>query len=144
MRLSDTKIYRRWQSMIQRCRDPNSIRWPHYGGRGIKVCDRWHKFDNFIADMGIPKEGMQIDRIDNNGNYEPSNCRWTTLKENNRNKQNHAFITAFGETLPRSVWCERFQIPTCTLRDRIAGGWPAELALTMERMPHNLCRRYDE
>ena len=68
--------------MKQRCTNPSNKNWKHYGERGITVCERWSKFSNFLADMGEAPKGMQIDRIDNDGNYEPSNCRWVTPKEN--------------------------------------------------------------
>lgn len=129
--MSGTKIHRRWRSMIQRCRDPNNNRWKYYGGKGIKVCERWLKFENFLADMGEAPSGMTIDRIDSAGNYEPSNCRWSSYTEQNRHRSNTIFITAFGQTKPRGEWCQEFNIDSCTLRDRIKAGWPAELALNL-------------
>ena len=80
--------YNSWYGMLQRCENPNHSSYDHYGGRGIKVCTRWHKFENFYADMGRkPGPGYSIDRIDNDGDYEPDNCRWATVKEQNMNQR---------------------------------------------------------
>lgn len=80
-----TKTYKAWQAIHQRCNNPNSPAYEDYGGRGITVCEQWNTFENFLEDMGEGPEGLTIDRKDNDGNYEPGNCRWATPKEQNRN-----------------------------------------------------------
>lgn len=79
--------YVSWQKMKSRCRDKSRHNYKHYGGRGICVCERWQKFENFLYDMGERPVGMFLDRIDNDGNYEPMNCQWATRSENERNKR---------------------------------------------------------
>lgn len=93
----ETTEYRVWKGIIQRCTNPKRLSWRYYGGRGITVCDRWRfSFENFLADMGPRPAGRSIDRIDNDGNYEPGNCRWATCKEQRANRSDSQTVVAVG------------------------------------------------
>ena len=120
------------KDMIERCRRATNRLYHRYGGRGIVVCERWlASFWNFLADMGGCPPGHTLDRKDNDGNYEPGNCRWATTKEQAVNKCVTRFLTFRGETLPTSVWAERLGIPRGVLYYRVGKrSWPVERALT--------------
>lgn len=118
--------------MLQRCRNPNVKTYPYYGGRGIKVCAQWNKFENFYADMGDRPDGMAIDRIDTNGNYEPSNCRWATRREQSNNLRSNVRYTFNGESLTIPAWSRKqgMSVGALDYRLRVAK-WPVEMALTI-------------
>ncbi len=100
-----TRTYNIWQNVRQRCENPRYPRYSDYGGRGIAVCDRWKRFENFLADMGEAPSDKSIDRWpDNNGNYEPDNCRWATRVEQANNKRNNRLITQDGVTKTLTQW----------------------------------------
>ena len=121
-----------WQGMLNRCALPCPSNVACYGARGISVCDRWREsFANFLSDMGRrPTLKHSIDRIDVSGNYEPSNCRWATPKEQGRNKRNNHMIAHNGETKCVAEWAEILGVKARTIRDRLARGWSADAALT--------------
>lgn len=126
-----TPAYRIWESMYRRCNLPSQSSYPLYGGRGISVCERWRTFDNFVADMGEPAEGMSLDRIDSNGNYEPGNCRWVPLDAQMRNKRCNVNLTFQGETMCLAEWARKVGLKPKTLRARIYDhGLSVEAALT--------------
>lgn len=127
------KEYTAWNAIRARCCNPNSIQYADYGGRGVLMCDRWKEsFESFLADMGPkPGPGYSIDRFpDNNGNYEPGNCRWATRTEQNRNKRNNRMLTFNGVTKSMAQWAEETGISYFVLRSRKQRGWSDEDALT--------------
>jgi hypothetical protein len=118
-----TRTYKSWNAMRERCSNSSASNYADYGGRGIVVCDRWSTFENFLADMGERPEGMTLDRKDTSGNYEPSNCRWATPTEQQRNRAFTSKLTYRGETKALVAWCEEFGISPALLRQRIGKGW---------------------
>jgi hypothetical protein len=135
--LKRTTEYYIWSAMIERCYNPNSNRYSDYGGRGITVCDEWRSdFRKFLAYMGKRPLKHSIDRIDNNGNYEPGNCRWATAKEQGRNTRKTIMISFDGERLPLSDWAERLGIRAAAVHRRMKKGLSAEdaLKLTVEKL----------
>lgn len=127
-----TLEYKSWCAMIQRCLNPNNDAYYRYGGAGIAICDRWLSFPNFAADMG-PRPGREysIERINNSGNYEPSNCRWATVKEQSNNRKSNRVIAHDGLVLTVSQWAERLGMQGQTIAKRIdIWNWPIERALS--------------
>ena len=130
--MSKTKIYGAWGNMRKRCYNIKNKEYKNYGGRGINICDEWNNektglinFYNWSMANGY-KEDLTIDRKDVNGNYEPSNCRWATYKEQANNKRNNHYITYKNETNTVTEWSEKLGIKRKTLDWRIANGWTTE------------------
>jgi hypothetical protein len=112
--------YAVWEAMIGRCFNANHPQFNDYGGRGITVCEQWRNFATFYQDMGArPTSNHSIDRINNEGNYEPTNCRWTTVDKQSRNKRNNHFLTLNGVTMCLSDWAQRGNISPGLLSYRI-------------------------
>lgn len=124
------RVYVIWQSMRQRCEDPNGRSYARYGGRGIKVCARWKRFENFLADMGEPPVGHTIERKNNNRGYSPSNCIWLPAAKQQWNTRKVRLLTHAGKTQPLEVWERELGMGSRTLHDRLARGWSVERALT--------------
>ena len=133
-----SNIYRRWQHMVQRCHNPNDRDYTRYGDKYISVCDRWRigddlatGFEYFLQDMGLPPDqSYSIDRIDVYGNYEPSNCRWATPKEQANNRSNTKFLTIDGVTKPLSAWSSEYGIGSKTVLYRLKQGLTHKQAVT--------------
>lgn len=121
--------YSRWNSMKARCSNPTNARYKDWGGRGITVCDRWDRFEDFLEDMGPAPDGMSIERIDNNGNYEPGNCKWATRNEQARNTRRTRLITIDGITACAKDHSDRLGINYDTLKWRLRHGWSADDAV---------------
>lgn len=120
-----------WYSMHTRCYSPGFIGYESYGEKGITVCQRWHDYDNFVADMGPrPSRDHSIDRIDNDGNYEPDNCRWATMTEQARNRSHNNYVTAFGKTQCITAWAAEVGLRPCVIGARLRLGWSPVKALT--------------
>ncbi len=129
--LRTTPIYNIWSRMKQRCCNPNYSGFHNYGGRGIKVCKRWEdSFENFYADMGDRPKSLSIERIDNNANYEPNNCKWATRKEQSSNTRKNVFLTYNGEIMIIAQWERKYGINQGALKYRIKAGWNMHRALT--------------
>lgn len=126
--LYQTPIYKSWSNMISRCYNHNVTHYDRYGGRGIIVCDKWKTFEGFLKDMQSTYiNGLQIDRKNNDGNYEPGNCRWADGKTQCRNRSNNTFLTLNGETKTVAEWTELSGLKSSTFRQRLYGyKWPLE------------------
>lgn len=129
--------YNVFATMHARCYNPNNEKYQRYGKRGIAIDDRWHKFENFIADMGQrPSPAHQIERRDNNGNYGPSNCKWATPTEQARNRSSNRLITIDGVTECVAKWAETSNLRQGTLLARLNSGWSTDrLLLPLIRKP---------
>jgi hypothetical protein len=127
----DKRMYGIWRDMIRRCFQPNRKGYNHYGGRGITVCDRWRDYDKWREDIGEIPVGMSMDRIDNDGNYEPGNVRIVASIVQNNNTRGNRKITAFGKTQTLMQWSREMGIDRKTISNRIDAGIAPESAMTI-------------
>jgi hypothetical protein len=137
--MSGTPTHLAWISMRQRCNNPNSTAFADYGGRGIKVCDRWQEsFANFVADMGVRPPRHSLERIENNGNYEPGNCRWATQRDQMNNRRCNRFIEIDGKRQTLAQWLRETGMTGERFFDRVKHGWSVEDAIKRPlRKQHN-------
>lgn len=132
----ESKTYRSWKAMVQRCTNTNNPGYKNYGGRKITICYRWSNknplgFQNFLEDMGERPKGKSIDRIKNNKGYHKNNCKWSTGKEQSRNQRTNHLLKYNGKKLCIIEWAEITGISKETIRARIRLGWPIKKALTI-------------
>lgn len=131
---TESLIYRRWAAMMQRCYNKNNHNYFNYGGRGILVCESWHKFENFYADMGDPPNNqLTLDRIDNNKGYSRDNCRWATKKEQGRNKRTTLLFNCDGEKKTLLELAEKLKITPEALQRRLKIGLEFEEAISLRK-----------
>lgn len=132
--MCDSPTYQSWSAMKDRCLNAQNHSFSFYGKRGIVICERWLRFENFLEDMGERPEGMTLDRYpDNNGDYEPNNCRWATPKQQAHNRRDNRLIEAFGETKTLTGWSEdsRCRVIFITLKKRLDAKWDSERAISL-------------
>jgi hypothetical protein len=126
--MTATPLHKVWASMRERCNNPRAKSYQYYGARGVKVCARWNSFEAFIADMGPRPKGKSIERRDNDGNYEPSNCYWATAYEQAQNTTRTRMLTAGGRTMTITNWCRELGASVSTIHNRLKLGWTEEAA----------------
>lgn len=145
------KLYGIWKKMIERCTDSKCDRYKDYGGRGINICHEW--LDDFDAFADWSKDngyasGLTIDRINNDGNYSPENCRWVTKREQNRNKRTNLMVEYRGEIKPLIIWCEELGLRYDPIHNRITSGWEVDKAFNTPLASEHesfasMCRRHN-
>jgi len=125
------RTYQCWADMRCRCNNKKHKRYASYGGRGIKVCERWGSYEAFLEDMGLRPDGLSIDRIDNDGDYSPDNCRWATVSQQNKNTRYTRLFSFHGRSQTLDDWAKEYGIPRTTLATRVdLREWDFETALT--------------
>jgi len=129
-----TRTRQAWRSMHRRCTDPAIAHFERYGGRGITVCERWRSFDNFLADMGEAPPNLSLDRRDNDGNYEPGNCRWATQSEQLRNSTTARILEFRGKAQCVTAWAEELGLAHNSIQKRLRDGWSIKRALSTPKM----------
>lgn len=140
-RLTKHRLYPVWQGMMARCTRPHNPAYPDYGGRGIRVCARWGDVRAFIADNeAAATPGTTMDRIDNDGDYDPGNVRWATRQEQSRNRRSNVLLTHDGRTMTLTEWALEIGVKPRTLWKRINDGWGVERALSTPTRTAHLSR----
>jgi hypothetical protein len=122
--------YMTWSAMKDRCKNPKNKSYKYYGGRGIEVCERWEKFENFLEDMGKKPEGYSIERVDVNGNYDKLNCKWVPKSEQSQNKRNNRYLTYLGKTQNLADWVIETGLTRSCIEQRLKRGWTVEKTLS--------------
>lgn len=131
--LRHTRQFRIWNNLLTRCYNSKFHAYKYYGARGITVCDEWKNDFKAFYDWSMSNgysDDLTIDRINNNGNYEPTNCRWVTVKTQSNNRRSNHNVNINGETRTLTEWCESYGINYRTVQDRLKRGWNVEKALT--------------
>lgn len=127
-----TRAWLAWTEMKRRCFSKHRKEYKTHGGRGITVCAQWMKFEDFFADMGSCPDGMELDRINNEGNYEPGNCQWANEIQQQNNRRGNVNIEIDGVTMTISQWARKNGVRPRTAAQRIRAGWPARIAVSRE------------
>ena len=136
-----TPEWRAWSSMRSRCLLETHPAYDRYGGRGIEICERWESFEAFLEDMGPrPSTAHSLDRKDNNGDYTPENCRWSTRKEQTRNTRTNRLLTIDGVTKPAAEWAEEVGLKYAVLKDRLRNGWDPKRAVFTPRRADDILK----
>ena len=129
--LGNSKLYYAWHNMKSRCYNIEDKRYKDYGGRGIKVCERWHSFYNFYTDNNhLCKTGLALDRIDNNGDYCKENCRWVTREVQQNNMRTNRILTYNGMSMTIAQWASKLNLKITTIHSRLERGWSETEALS--------------
>lgn len=134
--MTHTPTHNSWIRMNNRCNNPGDPKYLYYGARGIKICERWKNFINFFKDMGPRPRGMGLDRIDNASGYFPENCKWSTMKEQCRNRRSTRIYEHEGKKMCLTDWCDSLNLRFTTISDRMKRGYSFETSISIKKGRH--------